>query len=64
MLDYRTYELSTATHITGPAHVVTCDTDHAAIQTARDLVAGHDFEVWDGPRLVVRIKSPPADAHC
>jgi hypothetical protein len=59
MPDYRIYTLTTEGHIAGLPHVITCDTDQAAIEAGRDLLAEHDLEVWEGPRLVIRIKSQP-----
>jgi hypothetical protein len=56
MPDYRIYALDPEGHIAAPAVVVTCDTDRAAIERARQLLGGQDFELWDGPRLVTRIK--------
>jgi hypothetical protein len=60
MPDYRIYALDPEAHFfLGPPRIITCDTDHAAIQEATQLHA-HDLdevslEVWDGTRLVRRI---------
>jgi hypothetical protein len=55
MPDYRIYTVDQEGHITAPPLVVSFDTDQAAIEHARQLVH-QDFEVWEGPRLVKRIK--------
>ena len=36
---------------------VECADDEAAIQKAKQLVDGHDVELWDGPRFVTGLKS-------
>jgi hypothetical protein len=33
-----------------------CDTDDAAITKAKDLLDGHDIELWSGARLVAKLK--------
>jgi len=35
--------------------MVECADDQEAIQKAKQFVDGHDVELWDGPRLVVRL---------
>ena len=59
MPDYRIYALDPEGRVLGPPRIITCDTDHAAIQEATQLHA-HDLEeyleVWDGTRLVRQIK--------
>ena len=57
MPEYRLYRLTQGNHIVGPPDTVSFDTDDEAIQHARQLVDGVDIEVWDGARLVSRIKS-------
>jgi hypothetical protein len=56
MPNYRIYVVDVDGHITGPPVVVTFDTDRAAIEQARQLVGDKDIELWEGPRLVKRIK--------
>jgi hypothetical protein len=56
MADYRVYVIDADGHITRPPAVVTCNTDRAAVEQARQMVGGQDFELWEGPRLVKRIK--------
>jgi len=55
MSDYRIYSLNPEGRITSPHLLISCDTDQAAIERARQLV-DQDFELWEGPRLVARIK--------
>jgi hypothetical protein len=36
-----------------------CDNDNDAIAKARRLVDGHDIELWNGARLVIRLSYKP-----
>ena len=56
MPDYRAYQIK-GDHVAGVPIVITCDSDHEAIQQAKKLVDGHDIELWDGSRFVIGIKS-------
>jgi hypothetical protein len=56
MPDYRVYTMTKDTHVEGPAAVVTCDSDQEAIRQAKQMVDGHDVELWDGGRFVTRIR--------
>jgi hypothetical protein len=57
MPDYRIYTLNSDGHITGPPQIIVCATDQAAIGQARQLLndTDHEYEVWEGLRLVTRI---------
>jgi hypothetical protein len=57
MADYRIYVLSDDGHISGPPHVVVCNTDHEAIEQAIPYVNGDDVEIWEGKRRVTRLVS-------
>lgn len=57
MTDYRAYPITGDNHIEQPAIVVTADNDEQAIQRSLPLVNGHDVELWEGARLVTRLKS-------
>jgi hypothetical protein len=35
-----------------------CADDEAALEAAKRLVDGHDFELWQGNRKVVRLEAP------
>jgi hypothetical protein len=45
--------------IFGPATFVVCAGDYDAIDRARLLVDGHDVELWEGDRLVMRFFHDP-----
>jgi predicted RNA methylase len=51
MWAYRLYQLNEAGKYSGPAEVVTAETDEEAIQVARQMT-GHQFELWHQRRLV------------
>jgi hypothetical protein len=54
MNDYRAYTLGDDDHIT--AHrAFQCAGDSDAVVWAKQLVDGHDIELWCGDRLVVRL---------
>ena len=57
---YRAYTLTDDDHILDAPKVITCDSDQEAVQTAEQLINGHDVELWNGARLVTRIKSTDA----
>jgi hypothetical protein len=52
---YRLYKLRDADQIAGPAVVIECDSDAEVIAKAKAMLDGLDIEVWDGPRVVVRL---------
>jgi hypothetical protein len=55
--DYRIYTLENGRNITGPAKILDCTTDDHAIEEAKALLDGHDIEVWQGARLIIRLQS-------
>jgi hypothetical protein len=57
MTEYRLYQLDKAGHIDGPPDGIVCESDEAAIERAKHFVNGHDIEVWQLDRLVVRLPS-------
>ena len=57
MPDYRAYPITRDNHIEQPAIVISADNDDEAIEQALPLVNGHDVELWEGARLVTRLKS-------
>ena len=57
MREYRVYSFSSDNHIKGVPAVVICETDNDAIAEAQKLLDGLDIEVWNGARLVTRLKS-------
>jgi hypothetical protein len=58
MPDYRLYRLDKDGHVAGPADGFKCEDDQMAIARAKQLMDGHDVELWQLGRLVVRLKSP------
>jgi hypothetical protein len=59
MREYRLYPVASTGHVVGPAHIITCENDQEALQTAQSLVNGRDLEVWEGARTVGKIPSRP-----
>jgi hypothetical protein len=55
--DYGIYRLSVDNNIFGRPEVVDCDSDQEVIARAKARLDGLDVEVWDGPRIVIRLKS-------
>jgi hypothetical protein len=41
----------------GPAELITCENDEEALHTAGPLVNGYDVELWQGDRIVTRIRT-------
>jgi hypothetical protein len=56
MPGYRIYTLNERDKIAGPPQEVTGDDDDGAIQQAKQWLDGRDLEVWQGSRLVSRLK--------
>ena len=52
---YRLYKLRDDDRIVGSPVVIECDSDSEVIEKARAMLDGLDIEVWDGPRVVVRL---------
>jgi hypothetical protein len=55
--EYRVYFINRTDIIIRPPETVACANDAEATQKAKQLVDGHDVELWEGPRLVIGIKS-------
>jgi hypothetical protein len=53
--DYRAYIVGEGGHFISFRAFV-CDTDADATVWAKQLVDGHDIELWSGKRLVVRLE--------
>jgi len=56
MADYRAYLIKDK-HIAAAPTMIEADADDAAIEQARQLVDGHDVELWQGPRFVIGLRS-------
>jgi hypothetical protein len=54
---YRAYFLSND-HIEKPPRVIEAADDGAAVEQARQLVDGHDVELWRGDKCLVVLKHP------
>lgn len=60
MPDYRFYNLkSNSNDIVGPPKILQFAGDQEAIAEAKKLLDGLDIEIWDGARVVIRLK--PSD---
>jgi hypothetical protein len=57
MPNYRIFRLSSDEQIFGVSEMVGLASDQEAIDHAKSKLDGLDLEVWDGPRLVIRLKS-------
>jgi hypothetical protein len=58
MAEYRAYILAPDGRIMRPVDLE-CDDDDAAIKTARQLVDGHDVELWQGSRKIETFRYRP-----
>jgi len=56
LTEYRAYFLGEEEHITGFRAFV-CDSDEDAAVWAKQLVDGHDVELWSGERMVERFRA-------
>ena len=54
MASYRLYGLDGVKKVAS-GEWFEADTDAAAIEAAKEMMDGHDCELWQGPRLVARI---------
>ena len=59
MAEYRAYAVGIDGHFIGYEPLI-CTDDADAIEKATRLAAGHDIELWSGPRLVIRLNHKPA----
>lgn len=57
MPDYRLYKLAHNGHIAEPSFIITQPTDEDAIEQVKQLLDGHDLELWQGQRLVIKLLS-------
>ena len=55
MHEYRIYILDENGRIAGPATVLECLDDQAAVAQAQQHLNGGAVEVWNGARMVVRL---------
>ena len=52
---YRIYFIDRANHISRPPEIIECADDQEAAEKARQFLDGHDVELWDLGRFVMRI---------
>jgi hypothetical protein len=53
--EYRAYAVGPDDHFVG-FHVFVAANDEVAFERARQLVDGHDLELWNGARFVAKLK--------
>lgn len=56
MRDYRLYHFDKGGHVLGLPDGFSCENDEAAIAWAKRLVDGHDVELWQLDRVVIRLQ--------
>ena len=57
--DYRIYLITKDNHIACAPVKIDCDNDLIAVQQSQKLLAGQDIQLWEGRRLVTRLKAEP-----
>jgi hypothetical protein len=57
MPHYRIYQLSRENRIVGVPEEAEFDSDEDVIGHAKTKLDGLDIEIWNGPRVVIRLKS-------
>lgn len=60
MPTYRLYLVDQDNHVACTPKVLTFASDENAVERAKQIVDGHDVEVWQGTRLITVIKSSDA----
>jgi hypothetical protein len=56
MPSYRVYKLAN-NQFAGVSQIAAYDSDDEVVRYAKSVLDGLDVEVWDGPRMVIRLKS-------
>lgn len=56
MPEYRAYLIKDK-HISDAPTMIEANDDAIAIEQAKQLVDGHDVELWQGPRFVIGLRS-------
>ena len=57
MPDYRIYLVTQDNHIASAPIRIACDSDLVAIQQSHKLLDSKDVQLWQGRRLVTRLKA-------
>ena len=60
MTDYRLYGIDGVDRVAS-GEWFEADDDDAAVEVARQMMDGHDCELWQGSRLVARIRRERTD---
>jgi len=55
VIEYRAYEFGSDDHITA-SRGLTSASDADAVVWAKQLLDGHDIELWSGDRFVIRLR--------
>jgi hypothetical protein len=58
MPDYRIYAITQDNHIASTPVTIVCD-DTTAVQQSQNLLDRNDIQLWQGRRLVTRLKAKP-----
>ena len=61
MSQYCIYTLLACNTIAEAPQEIECASDKEAIEEANELLADRDVEVWQGPRIVIRLKPTHRD---
>jgi hypothetical protein len=61
MQEYRAYALGSDGHFIGFEPIV-CANDDEATEQAKRLLDGHDIELWNGARMVIRLNAKNTEA--
>ena len=63
MPEYRIYLLSTPEKIEGPALSIVCNSNEEAVSRAAEYLRKDNYvEIWQGARMVRRLRRPPQSA--
>jgi hypothetical protein len=56
MPDYRIYLITEDNHIASAPRKIAVENDNSAIRQSRKLLDHHEIQLWEGRRLVTRLK--------
>ena len=57
MPNYRIYSITEDNHIARTPVTIVCDDDTTAVQQSQKLLDRNDIQLWQGRRLVTRLKA-------
>ena len=57
MPDYRIYSMTQDNHIAATPVTTVCEDDRTAVQHSQKLLDRNDIQLWQGRRLVTRLKA-------